>query len=117
MKRLRYPLIAVLLGGFIGVAPVTVSAEESHPGLEAEADYAEAVIYYNRRQYGDTLRVLDGLLQTSPGNVQALELKALTAKVQGNEEESLKSYKKLLALTTETSRGPYYFEIGAILHK
>src|SRR4051812_23831255 len=96
--RLRH--VATLLAFFAASVPLfSAVAEESHPGLEAEADYAEAIILYNRKQYRDSLGVLDRLLEASPRYVPALELKALTYKLEGKDEDSLGSYKKLLPLT------------------
>src|SRR4051812_44589591 len=108
--RLRH--VATLLAFFAASVPLfgafaVAGAEESHPGLEAEADYAEAIILYNRKQYRDSLGVLDRLLEASPRYVPALELKALTYKLEGKDEDSLGSYKKLLPLTPEKNRGPY----------
>lgn len=89
-------------------------AEESHPGMNAEVLYSEAVIALSRKQTEAALATLNQLLTENPGNIEALELKALTLKNQGKESQAIESYKKLIQLKPSNERGPYHFELGMI---
>jgi tetratricopeptide (TPR) repeat protein len=92
-------------------------AEESHPGLEAESLYSEAVLAYNRKQTQEAVEILDQLLKQQPDHIQGLELKALSLKTAGNDVESLETYEHLLQLKPESERGPYYFEAALLYNK
>ena len=60
------------------------------------------------------LKTLNSLLATSPRNVQALELKALTLKTQGKNKEAAEIYQKLIEIKAPKDRAPYNFELGMI---
>lgn len=92
-------------------------AEESHPGISVEAHYMEAVLAYNKRKMDEALKILNQLLKAYPNNVEALELKALTLKSKGDDEQSLDTYNRLIKLKPMKDRGPYYFEAGVIYNK
>lgn len=94
-----------------------VSAEESHPGMNAEVLYSEAVIALSRKQTQQALATLDTLLKEFPGNIEGLELKALTLKNEGKDALAIESYKKLIQLRPLAERGPYHFELGMIYHR
>jgi len=89
-------------------------AVESHPGLEAEATYSEAVIAFHRKQSTESLSILNQLLNENPDYIAALELKALNLKTLGREKEMLGVYEKLLEVKAEPERGPLYFELGSL---
>jgi Flp pilus assembly protein TadD len=92
-------------------------AEESHPGMNAEVLYSEAVIALSRKQTQQALQTLDQLLKEYPQNIEGLELKALTLKNEGNEALAIESYKKLIQLKPSQERGPYHFELGMIYNR
>jgi len=98
---------------FFFTAPLT-RAEESHPGLAAEAMYAEALIAYNKKKIDETIKILDEVLRLDPDHLSALEMRALTLKIKGDDPKSVQIYKKLLLLKPEADRGPYYFELGTL---
>lgn len=106
-----------LLAGLVSPAFAPAYAEESHPGIAAESLYSEAVLAFNKKQTQEALKILDQLLQSSPNHVEALELKALSLKTQGNDPKSLEVYSKLVQLKPPAERGPYHFEIGVILQR
>lgn len=121
MSRLRHIRISSVLTGFALVSVLhpflsvdDTFAEESHPGMNAEVLYSEAVIALSRKQTQEALSKLDELLKDNPGNIEALELKALTLKNQGSEALAIESYKKLIQLKPSNERGPYHFELGMI---
>ena len=95
----------------------TTHAIESHPGISSESMYSEAVLAFNKKQSSEALRILDELLRTSPNHVEALELKALTLKSQGDDRNSLDVYNRLIRLKPDKERGPYHFELGVILNR
>src|SRR4051812_37216885 len=84
-------------------------AEESHPGLAAEAMYAEALLAYNTKKIDEAGRILDEVLKLDPNHLSALEMRALTLKIQGDDVKAVRIYKQLLKVKPEAERGPYYF--------
>jgi tetratricopeptide (TPR) repeat protein len=116
-----------ITGVFAGLASVSVlyplisatiaCGEESHPGMNAEVLYSEAVIALSRKQTQQALATLDQLLKEYPQNTEGLELKALTLKNEGNEALAIESYKKLIQLKPVQERGPYHFELGMIYRR
>ena len=78
--------------------------EESHPGLGAESQYAEAVLAFNRKQTDEAIKVLDVILKENPNHVEALELKALSLKVKGDDPKSIGVYEKLISIKPEAER-------------
>jgi Flp pilus assembly protein TadD len=99
------------------LASLPAHAEESHPGMNAEVLYSEAVIALSRKQTQQALDILETLLREFPGNIEGLELKALTLKNQGKDLLAIESYKKLIQLRPPAERGPYHFELGMIYHR
>ena len=89
-------------------------AEESHPGLAIEANYAEAVLQFNAKDFPKTVEVLDSILQVEPKHIQALELKALSQRSLGKSLESISTYQALLAIKPLAEQAPYHFEIGVL---
>lgn len=104
------PLILAVLG------PQLAQSEESHPGLAAESLYAEAVIAFNKKDYVQAHKDIQKLLKANPNHIEGLQLQALAFKAQGQPNSAYESYRRLLQLTPEKSRGPYYFELGVILN-
>lgn len=92
-------------------------AAESHPGMNTEAEMAEASVLYNTKDYHGAIRLLDRVLKDSPNQVEPLELKALALKGIGNEKESLETYLRLIRLKPSSQRGPYMFESGLIYYR
>src|SRR4051812_12407843 len=87
-------------------APMARS-EELHPGQDIEVRYSEAVITFVRKDYNQTVELLNSLLKGVPGNPEALELKALALKTAGKDKESLATYRELLRIKPEAERAPY----------
>src|SRR5665213_696779 len=115
MRTARCQITAVLLFSFLTQAYSL--AEESHPGMDIETQYAEAVLAFNGKRYDDTVHFLDQIIRVQPKNIEALELKALTLKTAGKETKSIEVYAKLIRAKPEAERGPYYFEVGSIYFK
>ncbi|MGZ3687080.1 MAG: tetratricopeptide repeat protein [Bdellovibrionota bacterium] len=116
----RRDLRAVAIGLLIFLALFSgrpALAEESHPGLMAEALYAEAVLAFNRKQSDKALKILNDLLAENPKHVEALQLKALTLKGSGNDAQAIDTYTRLIQLQPEKNRGPYYFELAVIYYR
>lgn len=90
---------------------------ESHPGISEEANYAEAVMAFNDKKYPQAITLLDGILKFNPKNIEALELKALSLKIQSKDLDATRIYESLLKLKPEAQRVPYHFELGSILFK
>jgi hypothetical protein len=107
--------LALAFGSFASSS--LVLAAESHPGLEAEATYSEAVIAYHQRKLKLSLQIIDGLLKQNPDYLAALELKSLDLKELGKEQERVPILKKILAIKPEAERGPVYFEVGLLQQK
>ncbi|MFN7685972.1 MAG: tetratricopeptide repeat protein [Oligoflexia bacterium] len=97
--------------------PSMGGAVESHPGLEAEASYSEAVVAFHRKQSGESIQILNRLLQENPSHIEALELKALNLKALGREKEMLSVYEMLLKAKPPSEHGPLYFELGSLQHR
>jgi tetratricopeptide (TPR) repeat protein len=93
------------------------SGTESHPGLQVESVYAEAVLAYNRQHSDDAMKLLDQVLAEQPNHIESLELKSLMLKSAGKNKEALQIYLKLIQLKPVRETGPYCFEVGAILNK
>lgn len=91
-------------------------AEESHPGLQAESTYAEAVLAYNRKDYSAAKVLVEGLIKSDPKHVDSLQLLALIYRSQGKPEMAYGAYRALVQLKPESERGPYYFELASILY-
>lgn len=91
-------------------------AEESHPGLQAESLYAEAVLAYNRKDFAAAKALIDDLLKKEPKNIDSLQLLALIYRAQGKPELAYGAYRALVGLKPEAERGPYYFELASILY-
>lgn len=89
-------------------------AVESHPGLEAEASYSEAVVAFHRKQVRESLQILNRLLDDQPDYVPALELKALNLKTLGKDEQLMEVYEELLKNKPEAERAPLYYELGSL---
>jgi tetratricopeptide (TPR) repeat protein len=102
---------------FLGQIGHTDEPVESHPGLQVESTYSEAVLDYNRQQSDEALKLLDKVLAVQPNHVQSLELKALILKTDKKNSEALGVYVRLLKLKAGNDRGPYCFEIGEILNR
>jgi len=96
------------------LASSSVLAVESHPGLEAEATYSEAVVAFHRKQSMQSLEILNGLLEDYPGYIPALELKALNLKSLGREEPLIQVYEELLKTKPEAESAPLHFELGSL---
>jgi hypothetical protein len=84
-----------------------------------EPKYSLAVIAYNEKKYQESLKILNELLNDSPGSIEFLELKALALKTAKNDAESAKTYDSLLAAkiqagAPEKELAPYQFELGVI---
>ncbi|OFY98255.1 MAG: hypothetical protein A2070_14415 [Bdellovibrionales bacterium GWC1_52_8] len=94
-----------------------VYAVESHPGINLESMYSEAVIAYNKKQSDQALKLLNELLVASPNHVEGLELMALTLKEKGDPTKAMEVYARLIKAKPEAARGPYYFEMGMMYHK
>ncbi len=92
-------------------------AVESHPGLEAEAAYSEAMVAFHRKQTIESLHILNRLLGENPEYIPALELKALNLKTLGRDQEMIEVYAKLLEVKPVAERGPLYYEIGTLQQK
>lgn len=107
-----WALLAALL-----LHPSLSLAVESHPGLEAEAAYSEAVVAFHRKQSLESLEVLNRLLRENPEYVPALELKALNLKNLGRDKDLIEVYLKLLEVKPEAERGPLYYELGTLQQK
>lgn len=107
----------------IGFATVVIlatgaaMAEESHPGLNAEVIYSEAVIAISRKQTDAALERLGELLKEYPNHIEGLELQALTLKNAGKEPDAIDTYKRLIKLRPETDQGPYHFELGVLYQR
>lgn len=118
--RLTAPFLVgyfVISGAFLEGVIARAKAEESHPGIGAESLYSEAVLAFNRKQTEESLKILEQLLKESPNHIEALELKALSLRSKGDDSKSLEVYQKLVQLKPAAERGPYHFEIGAILNR
>ncbi len=87
----------------------------THPRIGLESQYAEAVIAFNSRNFTESLRILQEVIQKDPQYLQALELQALNLKVTGKLKESLKTYNQLLKIKPKDEHGPLHFEIGTTL--
>ena len=82
-----------------------------------EPVYAEAVLAYNAKKFDEAIRILDQLLQESPGLIDFLELKALALKTAKNDSESAKTYEALIEAKKDAppaETAPYHFELGVI---
>lgn len=88
---------------------------ESHPGMDAETLYAEAVIAYNTQKPDESLRLLDQVLRLKPSSTEALEMKALILRTKNSFEEALRTYLQLMKIKPLEERAPYHFEAGLIL--
>jgi tetratricopeptide (TPR) repeat protein len=109
-------LLIYLLLLFITVSAssLPLRAEESHPGLMAEALYSEALIAFHRQQIDEANRILDGLLSTQPNYAEALELRALILKEKGKEDDAAQIYEKLMAIRPPNQQAPYQYELGLV---
>ncbi len=94
-----------------------VLAAESHPGLEAEAAYSEAVIAYHLKKLKLSNEIIDELLQKNPKHIEALELKALNLKELGKERERIPVLRQVLLAKPENQRGAVFFELGLLYQK
>ena len=110
---------ALGIGAFFcfGVVPSSVLAAESHPGLEAEATYSEAVIAYHQRKLQLSIKIIEKLLKSNPDYLSALELKALSLKELGQEKERIPLLQKILEVKPREERGALYFELALLLQK
>lgn len=117
MRRIPRSLILCFLA-LLFLAPVARSEViKAH-----EPRYAEAILAFNAKKYREALKILDTLLNESPGLVEFLELKALALKSAKNDPESLKTYLSLIQAKTKagsppSSIAPYHFESGVILFR
>ncbi len=102
---------------FVVSIPSISRAVESHPGLDVEATYSEAVLAFNKKQNAEAVRILTDLLKTSPNHVESLELMALSLKSMGDDKKSIDVYSRLVKLKPPNERGPYHFEIGVVLNR
>ncbi|MDR3606426.1 MAG: tetratricopeptide repeat protein [Oligoflexia bacterium] len=100
-----------------GVVTAQAYAEESHPGLMAEALYSEALIAFHRQQIDQAVKILDGLLATSPDYAEALELRALILRGKGSDAEAAQAYEKLLTIRPPEKQAPYHYELGMIYYR
>src|SRR5262245_13707993 len=103
--------ILLLLSFFVIELSLTgyARAEESHPGLQAEAVYAEALLHYNQRKMAEAARALDEVLKLDPNHLAALEMRALTLKIQGDDKRSVEIYKQLIKVKPKSDHPPYHF--------
>jgi Flp pilus assembly protein TadD len=85
--------------------------------MNAEVLYSEAVLALSHKQSQEAIKILNSLLKQYPENIEALELRALTLKNQGNDTLATESYKKLIQLKPPAERGPYHFELGMIYRR
>jgi len=108
-------LIIILLTHCVLTLPTY--AVESHPGINLESMYSEAVIAYNKKQSDQALKLLNELLAASPNHPEGLELMALTLKERGEQAKAMEIYSRLIKTKPEVERGPYYFEVGMMYHK
>jgi hypothetical protein len=98
-------------------------AEESHPGLMAEALYSEALIAFHRKQIDQAISILDKVLAETPNYADALELRALLLKNQdhpgnpSNEDEEIKTYERLIPLRPAQQAAPYHYELGVLYYR
>jgi tetratricopeptide (TPR) repeat protein len=113
---LRFLLGLGLVVGTVSPSSLVLAAE-SHPGLEAEATYSEAVIAYHQRKLKLSLQIIDGLLKQYPSDLQSLELKSLNLKELGREKERVPLLRKILEVKPENERGPVHFELGLLQQK
>lgn len=111
-------LRALFVTGLLSLilSPTTSRAEESHPGLAAESLYAEAVIAHNKKDFARSIVAVEELLKANPKHIEALQLLALNYKALGKTDGAYNTYRTLVTLSPESKRGPYYFELGTILH-
>src|SRR4051812_33596893 len=87
---------------------------------QQEADYAQAVVAYNSREFDRALHLLDVLLQRSPQATEILELKALTLMASHKDPQAASTYESLIRNQGDpVSQGaaPYQFELGMIRYK
>jgi len=92
-------------------------AAESHPGLEAEATYSEAVIAYHQKKLKLSMEIIEGLLQQNPDYLDALELRSVHLKDLRRDAERIPVLEKILAVKPEGQRGPVLFELGLLQQK
>ncbi len=92
-------------------------AEESHPGLAAEAEYAEAVLAYNKKDYKAALAALNHIVKLQPRNAEALQLLALTYKTLGDTPHAYGAYRSLYLIQPPAQQGAAAFEMGVILYQ
>ena len=110
----RHSLAASIVISLLLTSAAAARAEESHPGISVEPLYSEAVIAYNKKKTDEALRILNDLLRQDPKHVDALQLKALTLKTKGDDQEAVDTYTRLISLKPEKETGPYHFELGVI---
>lgn len=84
-----------------------------------EADFSEAVLAYNTRDFDGALRGLDALLRQEPKRREFLEMKALTLTSKRSYTAASAIYDQLIRDAGDGGRGradvaSYYFELGRI---
>ncbi len=102
---------------FVGLQPARADVPTA-----LEPDYAEAVLAFNSRNYAQTLKVLETLLQRSPEVPEFLELQALVYKATDREQDSARTYEILIEKKGPSAKSPkelapYHFELGLIRYR
>lgn len=91
--------------------------EFSHPELQNEALYAEAVLFYNKGRFKESIAKIEKILLRNSRHLSALEMLALNFKVIGDLKRAIAVYQKILKIIAEKEQGPYVFELGNIYFK
>ncbi len=87
-----------------------------------EAEYSEAVLAYNAKQYQKAITALAELEKKAPELLEALELEAMSYRALQDEKKVEELYVKLVKAKTklgkpESELAPYHFELGMMRHK
>jgi Tfp pilus assembly protein PilF len=98
-------------------AAFPLHAEESHPGLAVEAMYTEALLEFNKNNVQGAAKILDRVLRRDSQYLPALEMRALTLKISGDDNRAIDIYSQLIKLKPQAERGPYHYELATIYNK
>ncbi|OFZ81843.1 MAG: hypothetical protein A2583_10565 [Bdellovibrionales bacterium RIFOXYD1_FULL_53_11] len=114
MKTIKVMLVVCALCVIARFSMQIANAEVSNT---MEADYAEAVIAYNARDYNRAIKLLGVMLQKAPDTSEFLELQALSFKATNRPSEAVQTYENLIKAKTAAGKpeeeiAPYYFELG-----
>ncbi|MBI3535555.1 MAG: hypothetical protein HY072_08755, partial [Deltaproteobacteria bacterium] len=116
---MKYIKTCILCFIFLCILNFQIHAEVP---TQFEAEYSEAVLAYNAKDFKKSLQILEALEQKAPEITEVLELQALSSKALQDDKQVEATYAKIIKLKTKQNRpekefAPYHFELGLIRHK